>query len=60
VFHLRAGAPDAAKYVARARERGVLAVAFGPRTVRVVTHLDVTPEQCEEAAVILAAVAEGR
>ena len=60
VFHLRAGAPDAAKFIARAKELGVLAVAFGQRTVRVVTHLDVTPEQCEQAAAILATVAEGR
>ncbi len=60
VFHLQPGGPDAAKFVAKAKERGVLAVAFGPRTVRVVTHLDVTSEQCEQAAAILAAVAEGR
>jgi threonine aldolase len=57
VFHLQPGSPDAAKFVAKAKERGVLAVAFGPRIVRVVTHLDVT---CEQAASILAAVAEGR
>jgi len=60
VFHLQPGGPDAAKFVAKAKERGVLAVAFGPRIVRVVTHLDVTSEQCEQAASILAAVAEGR
>ena len=28
----------------------VLLIAFGPRTIRVVTHLDVTREQCEQAA----------
>ena len=28
----------------------MLVVAFGPRTVRAVTHLDVTPSQCAEAA----------
>jgi threonine aldolase len=60
VFHLKSGAPDAATFLAKAKERGVLAVAFGPRTVRVVTHLDVTSEQCEQAASILAAVAENR
>jgi len=60
VFHLNPGGPDAAKFVTKAKERGVLAVAFGPRTVRVVTHLDVTSEQCEQAASILASVAEGR
>jgi len=60
VFHLLEGAPDAAKFISKAKERGVLAVAFGPRTVRVVTHLDVTSEQCEKAASVLAAVAENR
>jgi threonine aldolase len=54
VFHLSAEAPDAATVVARARERGVLAIPFGPRTVRVVTHLDVTRAQCAEAGDILA------
>lgn len=56
VFHLRPGAPDAATAVARARERGLLLVAFGPRTLRVVTHLDVSRTQCLEAAGILADV----
>lgn len=53
VFHLRAEAPDAATVVARARERGLLLVAFGPRTLRVVTHLEVTRAACMEAADIL-------
>jgi threonine aldolase len=56
VFHLRPGAPDAAAVVARAREQGVLAAAFGPRTVRAVTHLDVSAAQCDEAAARLAAL----
>ena len=38
--------PDAATVVARARERGVLVMAFAARTVRAVTHLDVTAEDC--------------
>ena len=58
VFALAAGAPDAATVVARARERGVLLFAFGPRTLRVVTHLDVSRVQCELAAEILVEVAE--
>lgn len=58
VFHLGAGAPDGATVVARAKERGVLAIAFGPRMVRVVTHLDVTRAQCEKAAEVLAEVVE--
>ncbi len=56
VFHLDDGAPDAATVVAAARERGVLVIPFGPRTVRAVTHLDVTRAQCAEAGDILAAI----
>ena len=58
VFALAADAPDAATVVAQARERGVLLFAFGPRTLRVVTHLDVSRAQCELAAKILVEVAE--
>jgi len=50
VFGLTADAPDAPTVVARAKKRGVLIFAFGPRTIRAVTHLDVTREQCERAA----------
>jgi threonine aldolase len=50
VFHLRADAPDAATVVAQARAQGVLLGAFGPRTVRAVTHLDVSAAQCDAAA----------
>ena len=53
------GAPDAAAVIAAARDRGVLVVAFGPRIVRAVTHLDVTREQCERAAAILVEVIGG-
>jgi len=59
VFHLAPEAPDAATVVARARERGVLLFPFGARTVRAVTHLDVTREQCEQAAAILVEVIGG-
>jgi threonine aldolase len=60
VFGLAGDEPDAPTVVARARERGVLIFAMGPRTVRAVTHLDVSRTQCEEAAEILAGIAEGR
>lgn len=60
VFGLAADAPDAPTVVARARERGVLIFAFGPRTIRAVTHLDVSQEQCERAAEILVEIAEDR
>ena len=54
VFHLSEGAPDAATVVARAAERDVLVMAFGPRTIRAVTHLDVSRADCERAADALA------
>ena len=54
VFHLPATlAIDAPTLSAQARSRGVLVNAFGPRTVRAVTHLDVTSAQCERAAAVL-------
>jgi len=54
VFHLpMALAIDAPALSAQARARGVLVNAFGPRTVRAVTHRDVTREQCERAAAVL-------
>jgi len=62
VFDLveRRGVPDAAALVDRCRERGVLLNALGPRTVRAVTHLDVSTEQCRAAATVMRAVADGR
>jgi threonine aldolase len=57
VFHLPASvAIDAPTLTARARDRGVLLNAFGPRTVRAVTHLDVSGAQCTQAAQVLAAL----
>ncbi len=57
VFHLPAAMTlDAPALCARAREQGVLVNAFGARTVRAVTHLDVTLAQCERAADVLAAL----
>jgi threonine aldolase len=53
VFGLTDDGPDAATVVARARERGVLVFAFGPRTVRAVTHLDVSATQCARAGDLL-------
>jgi threonine aldolase len=58
VFHLSSDAPDAPTVVARARERGLLVFAFGPRTIRAVTHLDVSREQCDRAADVLLEVVD--
>jgi threonine aldolase len=60
VFELADDAPDAPTVVSRAKERGVLVFAFGPRKIRAVTHLDVTKAQCVDAADVLVACAEGR
>ena len=53
VFHLAPGGPDAATVVAKAKARGVLVGAFGPRIVRAVTHLDVSASQVEQAGAVL-------
>ena len=50
IFRMGEGAPDAATVVARAQELGVLVSAFAARTVRAVTHLDVSRADCELAA----------
>jgi threonine aldolase len=42
-------APDAARFVARARELGVLLGAVDARTLRAVTHLDVSADDVEAA-----------
>jgi len=44
---------SADRVVRRARELGVLVSAFGPRRIRVVTHLDLARERVEEAAGVL-------
>jgi len=60
VFHLTPDGPDAPTVVARAKGRGVLVFAFGPRTVRAVTHLDVSAADCAQAATaLLEAIDEG-
>ena len=58
LFRLADGAPDAATMVSRAKEKSVLLFAFGPRTLRAVTHRDVTRAQCEQAGDVLAGIAE--
>ena len=49
VFRLQAG-KGAAGLVARLKARGVLANAFGPDAIRLVTHRDVTRNDCIDAA----------
>ena len=54
VIRLREGGRDAAAVVERAAAGGVAVLAFAQRTVRAVTHLDVTRADCERAAEVLA------
>jgi threonine aldolase len=48
---------DAAAFVARAREQGLLLNAVGARRLRAVTHLDVDAQACVAGAAIAVAVA---
>lgn len=56
IFQVPEPLPDAAAVVRLAQEQGVLVSAFGVRTVRAVTHLNVTAAQCRRAAEVLAAI----
>jgi threonine aldolase len=60
VFGLASEAPDAAALVAAARAQGVWVNALGARTIRALTHRDVTRAQCAAAADVLLQSVEGR
>ena len=60
IFHMEEGSPDAAAIVERAQAAGVLISAFGARTLRAVTHLDVDRDRCRRAADLLAEIIERR
>jgi threonine aldolase len=60
VFRLTPASADVQHVVTEAHERGVLVLPFGPRTIRAVTHLDVSRKECEQAADILLGVLEGQ
>jgi threonine aldolase len=60
VFDTKPPAPEAPAVVTRARERGVLLYALSARTLRVVTHLDVSGDACRKAAEILIDIINGR
>ncbi len=49
IFRLRSG-QDGAAFCAALKAAGVLASAIGPRSVRFVTHMDVSRAECEHAA----------
>ncbi len=52
--------PDAAAMVTAARDEGVLVGAVGPTKVRMLTHLDVTRADVEQAAKVLGAILKSR
>jgi threonine aldolase len=49
IFHLKNGA-DAPALIAALKAKGVVASAIGPKSVRFVTHCDVSRGDCEQAA----------
>lgn len=59
VFRTRPEAPPDAEVIARARDMGVLLLAFGPRMLRMVTHLDVSRADCERAGGVVAGILDG-
>jgi len=59
IFHLPPALPDAAEVVRRAQREGVLMSAFAARTVRAVTHLNVTAAECRRAGEVLARAVAG-
>jgi threonine aldolase len=59
VFRLRPGAPSAPVVVERCKSHGVLLFAFSESVIRLVTHLDVSREQCARAADVIAAAVGG-
>ena len=46
----------AESYLARLAEEGIKASAFGPQTVRFVTHLDVTAEMIDQVVKVIASI----
>lgn len=58
IFALR-GEGDAAALVRALKEQGVLASAIGPHAVRLVTHYDVSREDCVRAADVLQRLLQG-
>ncbi|MEU7822272.1 GntG family PLP-dependent aldolase [Catellatospora sp. NPDC049133] len=56
ILDLAKTALDAPTLAARAREQGVLVSALGPRTGRLITHLDIDDDDLDRAIDVLAAI----
>ena len=59
IWEMAPGALDAPTLVAKAKTADILISGVGPRSVRAVTHMDVSREQCRHAADILAEIVGG-
>ncbi len=57
IFTLKDGG-DAPAFVSALKEQGILASAVGPHAVRLVTHFDVSREDCKRAAEVLTRLLE--
>lgn len=58
IFHVDPALGNAAEFATALKEAGVLCLAIAPTMIRVVTHLDVTRDDCQRAATLLAETAE--
>ncbi len=59
IIDVSASSADAATWAKRLGDEGVRMSGIGPQTLRALTHLDVTAEECQRAAEIFATLAEG-
>jgi threonine aldolase len=57
IFRVDPQVGSAAEFVAELKGQGVLCLAIGPQQVRLVTHLDVSQSQCQQAGQTLQATA---
>jgi threonine aldolase len=57
IFRVEPKLGSAAEIAAELKGQGVLALAIAPQQVRMVTHLDVSEEQCQRAGEIIVAAA---
>ena len=53
IFHVDKEWGTAAQLTDKLKQNGVLALAFGPQSVRMVTHLDVSRQQIEQASELI-------
>lgn len=58
IFRVKSPLITAAQFVAELKAKDVLSLAIGPQQVRMVTHLDVSEAQCQQAARVIREVAE--